>query len=320
MADRARCDALARFQAAVTRGRDTWSIGPCKELTDPVEQRDCAVTAYHWNRILVRLPAVGAEKAAVMAECAKIPSDFVAMHDVCGAMAASPMDHNQSHKTLPDELPSAVGTNLLFTPDANAYRDVTAEWRAGYGGWTWNAKFADLDNDGWQDLFIAQGTRLRLRNPSIVLYHNTGGVRFEETTRAAGLEDHTPTGASLFLDYDLDGDLDLITYPFQLTLVLWRNDSPVGPGFEVRLDDRRTANRHGIGARVEIGAPNGRQQVREIKASGGYQSHDIPVARFGLGDWPSVASIKVVWPDGETQELAGTTLKPGRYTVVRLAQ
>ena len=320
MADRARCDALARFQAAVTRGRDTWSIGPCKELTDPVEQRSCAVTAYHWDRILVRLPAVGADKAAVMAECAKIPSDFVTMHDVCGAMAASPMDYNQSHKMLPDELPSAVHTNLLFTPDANAYRDVTAEWQAGYGGWTWNAKFADLDNDSWQDLFIAQGTRLRLRNPSIVLYRNKVGAGFEETTRAAGLEDHSPTGAFLFLDYDLDGDLDLITYPFQLTPVVWRNDSPKGPGFQIELNDRRSPNRYGIGARIEIRAPDGRLQVREIKASGGYQSHDIPVARFGLGDWPSVASIKVVWPDGESQELAGTTLRPGRYTVVRLAQ
>jgi len=320
MADRSRCDALARFQAAVTRGRDTWSIGPCKELTDPVEQRDCAVTAYHWQRILVRLPAVGADKAAVMAECATIPADFVTMHDVCVAMAASPMDYNKSHKTLPDELPSVARTNLLFTPDGNAYRDVTAKWRAGYGGWTWNAKFADLDNDGWQDLFIAQGTRLRLRNPSMVLYHNKAGGGFEETTRAAGLQDHSPTGASLFLDYDLDGDLDLITYPFQLTPVAWRNDSPAGPGFEVRLDDRRTANRYGIGARVEIRAPDGRQQVREIKASGGYQSHDVLVARFGLGDWPSVASIRVVWPDRKTQELAGTALKPGRYTLIRGAR
>jgi hypothetical protein len=230
------------------------------------------------------------------------------------------MDYNKAHKTLPDELPSIAHTNLLFTPNADAYRDVTGKWRAGYGGWSWNAKFADLDNDGWQDLFIAQGTRLRLRNPSNVLYHNKAGAGFEETTGAAGLEDHSPTGASLFLDYDLDGDLDLITYPFQLTPVAWRNDSPAGPGFEVRLDDGRTANRYGVGARVEIRAPDGRLQLREIKASGGYQSHDALIARFGLGDWPSVASIRVVWPDGKTQELAGTALKPGRYRLVRGAR
>jgi uncharacterized membrane protein YraQ (UPF0718 family) len=316
VADLSRCDALARFQAAVTRGRDTWSIDLCEELADPVEQRDCAVSAYYWTRILLRLPAAGADKAAVLAECAKIPPDFVTMHDVCAAMAVSPMDYNESHKVLTDEIPSVGHTNLLFARDGARFRDVTAKWNVGYGGWSWNAKFADLDNDTWQDLFIAQGSRLRLYNPSNVFYRNRSGLDFEEQTRAVGLEDHLPTAASLFVDYDLDGDLDLITYPFQLTPVVWRNDGARGPGFEVRLDDRRTANRYGVGARVEIRAPDGRLQMRDMKASGGNQSHDMLVARFGLGDWPSVASIQVRWPDGTSGELLGT-LKPGRYRLVR---
>ena len=316
VADLSRCDALARFQAAVARGRDTWSIDLCEELADPIEQRDCAVTAYFWTRILLRLPAAGAEKAAVLAECANVPADFVTMHDVCAAMAASPMDYNETHKVLTDEIPSVGHTNLLFARDGGRFHDVTARWKVGYGGWTWNAKFADLDNDGWQDLFIAQGTRLRLYNPSNVFYRNRSGREFEEQTRAVGLEDHLPAAASLFVDYDLDGDLDVITYPFQLTPVVWRNDGTRAPGLEVRLDDRRTANRYGVGARVEIRAPDGRLQMREIKASGGNQSHDLLVARFGLGDWPSVASIRVLWPDGKAGEVAGT-LKAGRYRLVR---
>ncbi len=73
-------------------------------------------------------------------------------------------------------------------------------------------KFADLDNDTWQDLFIVQGTRLRLYNPSNVFYRNKGGTALEDSTRAAGLEDHLPTASFLFLDYNLDGALDLITF------------------------------------------------------------------------------------------------------------
>ena len=142
----------------------------------------------------------------------------------------------------------------------------------------------------------------------------------EEVTRAAGLEDHLPTAASLFLDYDQDGDLDIVTFPFQLTPVVWRNEKPAGPGFEVRLDDRRTANRYGVGARVRIRSPDGRLQMRDIKASGGHQSHDLLVARFGLGDWPRVSSIEVTWPDGESTEVRADGLGPGRYRLVRRAR
>ncbi len=319
VADLARCDALARFQAAVARGRDTWSINLCKELPDPTEQRDCAVAAHYWTRILLRLPATGADKATVLAECEKIPADFTTMHDVCKAMAESPIDMNSSHKVFTDEVPSVGHTNLLFARDGSSFRDVTKKWNVGYGGWTWNAKFADLDNDGWQDLFIAQGTRLRLYNPSNVFYRNKDGIGFEEQTNALGFEDHLPTAASLFVDYDLDGDLDVITHPFQLTPVVWRNDIARAPGMEVRLDDRRTANRFAVGARVDIRSADGRRQMREIKASGGNQSHDLLVARFGLADWGSVASMTVRWPDGEQSEVKGP-LEPGRYRLVRAAR
>ena len=319
VADLARCDDLARFQAAVARGRDTWSIGLCKELTDPVEQRDCAVAAHYWTRILLRLPATGADKTEILAECEKIPADFVTMHDVCKAMAESPIDNNSSHKVFTDEVPSVGHTNLLFARQDKSFVDVTKKWGVGYGGWTWNAKFADLDNDTWQDLFIAQGTRLRLYNPSNVYYRNKEGTTFEEQTRVAGLEDHLPTAASLFIDYNLDGNLDILTYPFQLTPVVWRNDGAAAPAFEVRLDDLRTANRYAVGARIDVRAADGRRQMREIKASGGNQSHDLLVARFGLGDWGSVASMTVRWPDGDKTDLAGP-LKPGRYRVVRTAQ
>ena len=76
-------------------------------------------------------------------------------------------------------------------------------------------------------------------------------------------------------------------------------------------------NRQAIGARVEIRAPDGRLQVRDIKGSGGYSSFDAPVAFFGLGDWPSVASVSVTWPDGTVSGLRNLALASGRYTLTR---
>ena len=317
VADRARCDAVARFQLATFTGYSVQSMQPCARLADPAERRDCAVSAYYWNRVLARLPVLGAGKARVLEECRKVPADFTTMRDICTAIEASPMDHERSDETHPGEMPQVKQTNLLYRAGDGGFEDVTSQWKAGLGGWTWNARFADLDNDGWQDLFITQGTRLRPNSPSAAYYRNKAGAGFEEIARASGLEDHNPTGAALFIDYDLDGDLDVITYPFLLTPVVWRNDRPAAAGLEIALDDRRTANRSAIGARVELRSADGAMQVREIRASGGYQSQNAPVAGFGLGQWPAVTRLRATWPDGTSSEFRELDLGGGRYTIVR---
>jgi uncharacterized membrane protein YraQ (UPF0718 family) len=318
LAERSRCDVAARFQLASIDARNLNSVEPCIRLSDPVQQRDCVVTAHHWFRVLVRLPALGADKAAILAECDQIPADFVTLHDVCGTIARSELDNEKSDVTYADELPSVKHTNLLYVPDGKGFRDATAQWQAGFGGWTWNARFADLDNDTWQDLYVAQGSRLRPGSVSATFYRNQHGTTFADETRKSGLADHVPTGAYVYVDFDGDGDLDIITHPFQLTPVVWRNDAPKGPGFQLALDDRRSHNRYALGARIEIRAPDGRLQVREIKGSGGYASFDPPVAFFGLGDWPSVASIKVTWPTGESSTLEQLSLASGHYMLIRL--
>jgi ASPIC and UnbV len=318
LADRARCNAVASFQLRTISAWQLNSVDPCLGLLDLVQQRDCIVTSHHWFRVLARLPALGADKAKVLQECAKIPADFREMHDVCSTIALSQMDNEESDITYSDEMPSLKHTNLLFAPDGNRFRNVTGEWKAGFGGWTWNAKFADLDNDGWLDLYVAQGSRLRPNSVSATFYKNIKGKNLADATKAYGLEDHIPTGSYVYVDLDADGDLDLVTHPFQLTPVAWRNDAPRGPGFQVALDDRTSANRSAIGARVEIRAPDGRLQVREIKGSGGYASYDPPLAFFGLGDWEKVASIRVKWPDGSSSEVQGPPLSSGRYTLARL--
>jgi ASPIC and UnbV/FG-GAP-like repeat len=319
LAERARCDQAARFQLASIEARNLNSVEPCMALTDVVQRRDCVVTAHHWFRVLARLPALGADKAAVMAECAKIPADFSSMRDVCGTIAISPMDHESSEVTYSDEISSVKHTNLLYTTADRVFRDVTTQWHAGFGGWSWNARFADLDNDGYQDLYVAQGSRLRPGSVSATFYHNQKGKTFNEETKKFGLTDHVPTGSYVYIDLDNDGDLDLITHPFQLSPVVWRNDAPRALGFALSLDDRRSPNRQAVGARVEIRAPDGRMQVREIKGSGGYESFDPPQAFFGLGDWPSVASILVTWPDGTSSALTNLVLHAGRHTLTRTA-
>ncbi|TMA45656.1 MAG: VCBS repeat-containing protein, partial [Deltaproteobacteria bacterium] len=203
IAERSRCDASARFQLASIDARNHNDIEPCLQLADPLQQRDCVVTAHHWFNVLVRLPALGGDKAKVLEQCEKIPADFTTLHDVCGTIARSEMDHEQSDVIYADELPSVKHTNLLYAPSGNGFRDVTGEWHAEFGGWSWNARFADLDNDTWQDLYVVQGSRLRPGSASATFYRNQQGKTFKDETKAFGLEDHVPTGSSVYVDLNV---------------------------------------------------------------------------------------------------------------------
>ncbi len=317
VADRARCDKIVGFQTAVVRARNVERVQLCRELDDPQQVRDCAVTAYHWNRIIVRQPSLGASHAEIMRDCARIPADFETMQDLCAALAASELDYNQAARNFPQELPQVARTNLLFSPQQGQYRDVTAQWRSGFGGWSWNAQFGDLDNDGWLDLYIAQGSRLRASSPYSPVYHNQSGRGFADVTRAWGLEDHRPTGAYLYMDFDRDGDLDLLSYPFLLSPVLWRNHGG-GKGLSIRLEDRTAANAEAIGARITLHREAGPPQTRVLKASGGYQSHRSVEAHFGLGEASAAKALEVHWPDGQHLRIDGP-LPPGLYRLQRHA-
>jgi hypothetical protein len=69
-----RCDQAAAFQLASIDARKLNSHRAVHgALSDPLQRRDCVVTAHHWFRVLARLPALGADKPAIMEECAKIP-------------------------------------------------------------------------------------------------------------------------------------------------------------------------------------------------------------------------------------------------------
>lgn len=311
------CLVLSDFQTAVVRSRDITSVGECRHFPDARRQRQCVGVGYQWNAAFADVPVRGGSTPAVVESCRQFPAELGRLHDVCEAAAGTPLDYGQAPRSSPDQAPQVKETNLLFAREGDRLADVTGRWGAAYGGWSWNAKFADIDNDTWQDLYITQGTRLRFRSASNVLYRNQEGGGFAEQSTELGLAHRVPTGASLFVDYDMDGRLDVITHPFALTPVIWHNETAAPGALEISLRDGRSANHDAIGARVEIRSPEGLLQVREVKASGGYGSDDVKTARFGLGSWSGVSSIAVAWPDGQRDTLSVPSLGPGRYVLER---
>ncbi len=98
-----------------------------------------------------------------------------------------------------------LGKSALYKNLGNgSFRDITAEAGVGLGDRiTVSATFADIDNDGDQDLYV---TSVRGGN---VMFENDGHGHFKDITRQAGLEYVGHSSAAVFFDYDNDGLLDL---------------------------------------------------------------------------------------------------------------
>ena len=217
-------------------------------------------------------------------------------------------------------IPSVRNRNILFARnESGRYEDHAKVLGIEHAGWAWNAKFADLDNDEWQDLFVVTGGLFaRLRHPS-AFFRNLGGKGFANRTEEAGLHSWLDTLAYTYTDMDNDGDLDMIVVPTAGPVSLYRNNNQLGRAIAFELRDR-TGNRFGIGSRISIHYGNGRHQMRDIQASGGFLSFDAPIAYFGLGDYQAIDRVEVVWSTGETSVLSEPLAAGARYRITRDAR
>jgi tetratricopeptide (TPR) repeat protein len=167
---------------------------------------------------------------------------------------------------------------------------------------------ADLDNDGYQDIYLGTGNpELRRLEPNI-FYHNRAGKVFEDLTRHTGTGTLGKGHGITFIDWDRDGDLDMYAElggfyhgdwwhsAFFLNEAGNRNH-----WLQVKLE-QPARNRDAIGATVTVVAGPWRQ-IQVLTAGRGFGSTDPPLLHFGLGAARKVDSVTVVWPDGERQTL-----------------
>ena len=195
--------------------------------------------------------------------------------------------------------------------------------------WTWTVRFADLDQDGWQDVFFTNGMsrdwfngdvlaksheimrnqgndaahqfwfqqpRFELEN---LAFRNTGNLGFENVAAAWGLDHRGVSTGAATCDLDGDGDLDLVVNGFDEPLRIYRNDVARGNCIQIRLNGRQS-NRQAIGATVEI-SHAGKTQTRFLSSNQGFMSSSEPIIHFGTGDLTHIEKLRVLWPSGVTQ-------------------
>jgi hypothetical protein len=171
--------------------------------------------------------------------------------------------------------------------------------------------FFDYDNDGWLDLFIANGhvypeveqaspdTRFKQVNS---LFHNQGNGKFAETTKTAGNGFQTPyVGRGVaFADFDNRGFLDVVVGNNGDPPLLLHNSGSNGNHFlNFKLVGTKS-NRDAMGSRVHISA-GGISQIREVAGGGSYLSQSELRAHFGLGKATRAETVEIRWPSGRKQ-------------------
>ncbi len=204
--------------------------------------------------------------------------------------------------------------------------------------WSWSALFADLDNDGWKDLYVTNGYLRDYNNQDFLKYmddyvgtsggqlkrddllnlvksmtssnltnyafSNQGNLSFENVSNSWGLAQNSNSNGAAYSDLDNDGDLELIVNNINSPAFVYENlavQKQKGNFLKIKLAGENQ-NTLGQGAMVKVFS-KGKIQVQDQNLYRGYQSSVSPVLLFGLGKDEKADSVQVLWPGGKVSML-----------------
>jgi len=241
--------------------------------------------------------------------------------------------------------------NMLWHNNGDGtFTDLSKETGTCNTLWGWAAKFADFDNDGWEDIFATNGLRSASQEnyipvllemiirpgvdftdvnnwPAIrdmswsgyqkkKLFRNLGDQTFKEVSGEAGVDNDRDGRGVAVADFDNDGRLDFYQTNANQDALLYRNTT-AGAGHWIGLDLVGTkSNRDAIGARVTVRA-GGQTFIREVNGGNGYAGQSPTRLHVGLGALEKIDSLEIRWPSGLRQNV---TVPLDRITTIREGQ
>jgi enediyne biosynthesis protein E4 len=223
--------------------------------------------------------------------------------------------------------------------------------------WSWGALITDLNNDGWKDIFVANGiykditdqdyiqyttasyadirqqilnkekniiTRLIDLIPSHPLsnyaFMNRGDLTFENKAKEWGLDEPGFSNGSAYGDLDNDGDLDLVVNNVNMPCFVYKNNSREQHPENSYLKlslEGEGKNRYGIGSKATV-YYNGTLSYQEQMPMRGFESTVDTRLNFGLGKCEKIDSVIVQWPDGRITKLRD--VKPNQHFILKQSE
>jgi enediyne biosynthesis protein E4 len=213
--------------------------------------------------------------------------------------------HNEGNGLFVDEAPqSEVGRATLVT--------------LGFGCF-----FFDYDNDGWPDIFVADGhiedaiervqKRVSYAEPAH-LFRNLAGGKFQEVTEQMGRAFAAPRVArgAAYADIDNSGFLDVLVTTNAGPAFLFHNEGGANHSLRLKLVGTKS-NRDGIGAVVYLTSGSDKQW-KMLHSGSSYLSQSELVLTFGLGAQAKADSVEIQWPSGQVDKLS--SLNAGQTVTV----
>jgi hypothetical protein len=236
--------------------------------------------------------------------------------------------------------------NGNFTPDKKPVFSEIAQL-AGISStdWSWGPLLIDMDNDGYKDLFVANGIKRDFINNDYLNYfekryrevtetgmvnknefvssvlkqmpgrrknnyffRNKGDLTFEKMNGRWAKDMLSCSNGAAYADFDNDGDMDIMVNNSDGYAFLYRNKArEIGLGnfLQFKLNGPMK-NPLGIGTKIIL-KQNNQIQVQEQYLTRGFLSSISPVLHFGLGSDKTVPEIKVIWPDGKEKVIRNTS-------------
>ncbi len=326
-----------------------WTEKSCDGIKDPIAQSNCRIIRskdhfepfYQHRNVALdhcqKLDSVGARQDCLLSsmwllitnedrmwDCDREFKGDRRLYDIC--LILKEKGARKGADSFLEKLPQIDGNYIYLSRPDGGFVDIRKVSNLGDkafdhpGGWTWGARIADLDHDGWQDVFTAEGAVRTHDYGFNTFMKNMRGQGFEQKQFSFGLTDDFNLFSFAFIDFDGDGDLDIIGNSSVGPVQVYVNQS-TGDHHSLAVSlAPRSGGSGSIGAKIYVEGQNARgdslSQVREIKGAVGYMSQDAPIAYFGLGDAQTIAKIRVLWPNGQETLLRGPLPTDRHYRIL----